>query len=215
MRLVPKKNKQQISSTKQKLDITIRVIIKMNQVQNKNDTQIGLTCWFTGLSGSGKTTLAQALAKAIKEKYPQTKLEILDGDEIRENLCKDLSFSKEDRLTNIQRIAFLAGKISKHGVLVLVPVIAPYKKARDNARELSENFCEVFIKASLEEVSKRDVKGLYKKALAGEIKNFTGVSDPYEEPENPDLLINTEIEEIELSVEKVLAYLSTNGYLKM
>ena len=154
-------------------------------MQSNTKLKQGLTCWFTGLSGSGKSTVASAVAKELKEKYPDLKIEILDGDEIRENLCKDLSFSKEDRMTNIQRIAFLAGKISKHGVLVLVPVIAPYKEARDKARMLSENFCEVYVKASIEEVTKRDVKGLYKKALAGEIKNFTGISDPYEEPENP------------------------------
>lgn len=181
--------------------------------ETKTKTQQGLTCWFTGLSGSGKSTVTNAVAKKIKEEYPGIKIEILDGDEIRENLCKDLSFSKEDRLTNIQRIAFLAGKISKHGVLVLVPVIAPYKEARDNARSLSENFCEVYVKASLEEVTKRDVKGLYKKALAGEIKNFTGVSDPYEEPENPELVINTEAEELHESVEKVLNYFSTNSFI--
>lgn len=182
-------------------------------MQSNTKLKQGLTCWFTGLSGSGKTTVSNAVAKKIKEKYPEIKIEILDGDEIRENLCKDLSFNKEDRLINIQRIAFLAGKISKHGVLVLVPVIAPYKEARDKARSLSENFCEVFVKASIEEVTKRDVKGLYKKAIAGEIKNFTGISDPYEEPENPDLVINTEEEDLESSVEKVLNYLSTNGYL--
>ena len=180
---------------------------------NTTKLKQGLTCWFTGLSGSGKTTVTYALAKKIQEKYPDIKIEILDGDEIRENLCNDLSFSKEDRMTNIQRIAFLAGKISKHGILVLVPVIAPYKEARNKARSLSENFCEIYVKASIEEVTKRDVKGLYKKAIAGEIKNFTGISDPYEEPENPDLLINTEEEKIEESVEKVLNYLSTNGYL--
>jgi adenylylsulfate kinase len=182
-------------------------------MQSNTKLKQGLTCWFTGLSGSGKSTVASAVAKELKEKYPDLKIEILDGDEIRENLCKDLSFSKEDRMTNIQRIAFLAGKISKHGVLVLVPVIAPYKEARDKARMLSENFCEVYVKASIEEVTKRDVKGLYKKALAGEIKNFTGISDPYEEPENPELLINTEKEDLSASVEKVLNYLSTNRYL--
>lgn len=182
----------------------------------KSETKLkqGLTCWFTGLSGSGKSTVTNAVAQKLKNEYPELKIEILDGDEIRENLCKDLTFSKEDRLTNIQRIAFLAGKISKHGVIVLVPVIAPYKEARDKARELSENFCEVYVKASIEEVTKRDVKGLYKKAIAGEIKNFTGISDPYEEPENPELVINTEKEELDESVEKVLNYLSTKGYLK-
>jgi adenylylsulfate kinase len=184
-------------------------------MQSNTKLKKGLTCWFTGLSGSGKTTVTFALAKKIQEKYPNIKIEILDGDEIRENLCKDLSFSKEDRMINIQRIAFLAGKISKHGVLVLVPVIAPYQEARDKARALSENFCEIYVKASIEEVTKRDVKGLYKKALSGEIKNFTGISDPYEEPKNPDLIINTEKETLDESVEKVLNFLSTNSYLNL
>ena len=183
----------------------------MTQINTK---QKGLTCWLTGLSGSGKTTISYAVYEELKKRYPDLRVEILDGDEIRENLCKDLSFSKEDRLTNIQRIAFLAAKISKHGVLVLVPVIAPYQEARDKARSLSENFCEVFVKASIEEVSKRDVKGLYKKAIAGEIKNFTGISDPYEEPQNPELVLNTEAEDLEDSVAKLLDYFSTNGYLE-
>lgn len=182
-------------------------------MQTQKQTQKGLTCWLTGLSGSGKTTVSYAVAQELKKINPDLKIEILDGDEIRENLCKDLGFNKEDRLTNIQRIAFLAGKISKHGVLVLVPVIAPYQEARQKAKELSENFCEVFVKASINEVSKRDVKGLYKKALAGEIKNFTGISDVYEEPKNPDLVLDTENESLEESVAKLINYFSTNGFI--
>jgi len=167
----------------------------------------GMTMWFTGLSGSGKTTLAQNLANELEKHYPDLAIEILDGDEVREHLCKDLGFSKEDRFKNIQRIAFLAGKISKHNVLVLVPVIAPYKEARELARGLSENFAEVYVKASLDTVISRDVKGLYKKALAGEIKNFTGVSDPYEEPINPELVIETDSTSLEKSVEKLISFL--------
>ena len=182
-------------------------------MQTQKQTQKGLTCWLTGLSGSGKTTVSYAVAQELKKINHDLKIEILDGDEIRENLCKDLGFNKEDRLTNIQRIAFLAGKISKHGVLVLVPVIAPYQEARQKAKELSENFCEVFVKASINEVSKRDVKGLYKKALAGEIKNFTGISDVYEEPKNPDLVLDTENESLEESVAKLINYFSTNGFI--
>jgi adenylyl-sulfate kinase len=173
----------------------------------------GLTLWLTGLSGSGKSTITQALAKKLSDSNPEIKLEILDGDEIREHLCKDLGFSKEDRLKNIERIAFLAGKISKHGVLVLVPVIAPYQSARKQARELSKNFVEVFISASLETVKSRDPKGLYKKALSGEIKNFTGVSDPYEIPENPDIHIETEKLTVEESCNKIISYLEKHGYL--
>lgn len=173
----------------------------------------GLTLWLTGLSGSGKSTLTENLQKKLLELNPNLPLEVLDGDEIREHLCKDLGFTKEDRLINIERIAFLAGKISKHGVLVLVPVIAPYKEARDKARTLSKNFCEIYVKASLDTVIERDVKGLYKKALAGEIKNFTGISDPYEEPENPEILIESDKLSINESVEKVLNYLKEKTFL--
>jgi len=173
----------------------------------------GLTLWLTGLSGAGKSTVTENLVKKLRELNPNLALEVLDGDEVREHLCKDLSFSKEDRFTNIERIAFLAGKISKHGVLVIVPVIAPYAEARKQARSLSENFCEVFIKASIDSVIKRDVKGLYKKALAGEIKNFTGISDPYEEPENPDILIETDKMTIEESVDKVINSLVEKSFL--
>jgi len=174
----------------------------------------GLTLWLTGLSGSGKTTIAKALVGKISKHNPDFAIEMLDGDEIREHLNKDLSFSREDRITNIQRIAFLAGKISKHNVLVIVPVIAPYKEARDLAKTYSQNFLEVYINASLEKVEERDVKGLYKKARAGEIKNFTGITDPYEVPDNPDLVINTENENIEESTEKLLNKLIELSYVE-
>lgn len=174
----------------------------------------GLTLWLTGLSGSGKSTIANALSGKLSKNNPEFPLELLDGDEIREHLNKDLGFSKEDRITNIQRIAFLAGKISKHNVLVIVPVIAPYKEARDLAKKYSKNFLEVYIEASLEKVEERDVKGLYKKARTGEIKNFTGISDPYEIPENPDLILNTENENIEKSIEKLLNKLIELKYVE-
>jgi adenylylsulfate kinase len=173
----------------------------------------GLTLWLTGLSGSGKSTIAQALQDKLKNSNPKLEIEILDGDDIREHLCKDLGFSKEDRLKNIERIAFLAGKISKHNVLVIAPVIAPYQSARDLARDLSENFVEVFVSASLETVKNRDPKGLYKKALNGEIQNFTGVSDPYEIPINPDLIIQTESLDINESCNKILEYLLDKEFL--
>ena len=176
-------------------------------------TAQGLTLWLTGLSGSGKSTITEALYKKLLSDYPNLAIEVLDGDELREHLCSDLSFSKEDRFTNIERIAFLAGKLSKHGVLVLVPVIAPYKEARAMARSLSDNFAEVFVKASIETVTKRDVKGLYAKALAGEIENFTGISDPYEEPENPEILIETEKLSVDESVDKLVFYLKEKGIL--
>lgn len=172
----------------------------------------GLTLWLTGLSGTGKSTISEALRDKLIESNPDFPIEILDGDTVREHLCADLSFSKKDRFTNIERIAFLAGKISKHKVLVLVPVIAPYKEARKMARSLSDQFAEVYIKTSIEEVIKRDVKGLYKKALAGELKEFTGISDPYEEPENPEILIETEKQSVEESVDKIINYLIANNY---
>lgn len=181
----------------------------------------GLTLWLTGLSGSGKSTISTALKERLlseglkrsDEETQKTPLEVLDGDEIREHLSRDLSFTREDRFKNIERIAFLAGKISKHDVLVLVPVIAPYAEARKLARSLSENFVEVFVKASIEEVTRRDVKGLYAKALKGEIKNFTGISDPYEEPENPDILIETEKLTVDEAVDEIIKKLTLEGYL--
>lgn len=184
-------------------------------IQNKYKLEKGLTLWLTGLSGAGKSTITDNLFKLLKDSSPDLELEVLDGDEIREHLCKDLGFTKEDRFKNIERIAFLAGKISKHKVLVLVPVIAPYKEARDMARSLSGNFCEVFVKASLDTVIQRDVKGLYKKALNNEIKNFTGVSDPYEEPEKPEILIESDKLSIDDSVSKIIDYLVQNQYLKV
>lgn len=185
------------------------------ETQNKYKLKKGLTLWFTGLSGAGKSTIASNLYKKLSAKENDLAIEILDGDEVREHLCKDLSFSKEDRFTNIERIAFLASKISKHRVLVLVPVIAPYKEARELARSLNENFCEVFVKAKLDTVIGRDVKGLYKKALNNEIENFTGISDPYEEPENPDILIESDALTVEESVNKVIDYLVENQYLEL
>ena len=179
------------------------------ETKSKYKLKQGLTLWLTGLSGSGKSTIATALSKELLG----INFEILDGDEVREHLTKELGFSKEDRLTNVDRIAFLAGMLSKYNVLAIVPVIAPYKEARNNARSLSKNFVEVFVKAGIETVKDRDVKGLYKKAISGEIKNFTGISDPYEEPENPDILVNTEKESIEESVNKILEYLINNDYL--
>lgn len=182
------------------------------ETQNRYKLKKGLTLWFTGLSGAGKSTIASNVYQKLKSEddFP---IEILDGDEIREHLCKDLGFSREDRFKNIERIAFLASKISKHGILVLVPVIAPYKEARELARSLNQNFCEVFVKAKLDTVINRDVKGLYKKALNNEIENFTGISDAYEEPENPDILIESDVLSIEESVNKVVNYLVENDYL--
>ena len=166
----------------------------------------GFTLWFTGLSGAGKTTVSKLVETELHSR--RNRLEILDGDVVRENLSKGLGFSKEDRDTNIRRIAFVADLLSRNGVPVITAAISPYREIRDEARELmGDRFIEVFVKASVEECIERDPKGLYKKALAGEIKEFTGVSDPYEEPLNPEIVLDTENESPEESAEKLIALL--------
>src|SRR5207253_7161930 len=152
----------------------------------------GFTLWFTGLSGSGKTTISRQLEDHLRERG--SKLEILDGDVVRQNLSKGLGFSKEDRDTNIARIAFVADLLTRNGVATICCPISPYKETRDAARELIGNFGEIYVYATVEEIAEhRDPKGLYKKAIAGEIKDFTGVDPnaPYEAPENPELTVDT------------------------
>src|SRR5687767_13819586 len=164
----------------------------------------GYTLWFTGLSGSGKTTITNLLVKELVKRG--SKLEVLDGDVVRENLSKGLGFSKEDRDTNIRRIAFVADLLSRNGVGVITAAISPYAEIRDEAHEtMGDRFLEVYVKASVEACAERDVKGLYEKAFKGEIKEFTGVSDPYEPPENPALVVDTENETPEESAQKVIA----------
>jgi adenylylsulfate kinase len=164
----------------------------------------GFTIWFTGLSGAGKTTVSDLVAPALRERG--LKIEVLDGDIVRTNLSKGLGFSKEDRDTNIRRIAFVADLLSRNGVGVITAAISPYAEIRDEAHEMmGDRFLEVFVKASVETCADRDVKGLYEKAFKGEIKEFTGVSDPYEPPENPALVLDTENETPEESAQKVIA----------
>ena len=163
----------------------------------------------TGLSGSGKSTLTDLLHEEFgKRGY---KVEVLDGDVVRTNLSKGLGFSKEDRDTNIRRIGFVCDLLSRNGVIAISAAISPYRDVRAECRELVESngaeFVEVFTKCSLDELVRRDAKGLYAKAIAGEIKNFTGVSDPYEEPENPEILIDSDTESIEDSFAKIVKYL--------
>ena len=166
----------------------------------------GFCLWFTGLSGSGKSTITTHLVKELRRRG--SKLEVLDGDVVRENLSKGLGFSKEDRDTNIRRIAFVADLLSRNGVPVITAAISPYRELRDEARELmGDRFIEVFVKASVEVCAERDVKGLYEKAFKGEIKEFTGVSDPYEPPLNPELTLDTEHQSVEDSAAKILGLL--------
>jgi adenylylsulfate kinase len=166
----------------------------------------GFTLWFTGLSGSGKTTITNQLVKELRKR--DVSLEVLDGDIVRENLSKGLGFSKEDRDTNIRRIAFVANLLSRHGVPVITAAISPYKEIRNEAREMMDDrFIEVYAKASVEVCEQRDVKGLYAKARSGEIKEFTGVSDPYEPPDDPELVIETEKQSPEESAQQILTYL--------
>ncbi len=172
--------------------------------------QPGVTVWFTGLSGAGKTTISRAVGNRLKS-YGQ-KLEILDGDVVRLNLCKGLGFSKEDRDENIRRVGFVADLLTRNQVTVLVSAISPYRKIRQEVRERIGNFVEVYVNAPLQVCEQRDVKGLYKKARAGEIKNFTGIDDPYEPPFNPDVECRTDLETVEESVSKVLAKLRELGY---
>ena len=172
----------------------------------------GFCLWFTGLSGSGKTTITNLLVKELRKRG--SKLEVLDGDVVRENLSKGLGFSKEDRDTNIRRIAFVANLLSRNGVPVITAAISPYREIRDEARQMMDGrFIETYIKASVEVCEDRDVKGLYAKARSGEIKEFTGVSDPYEPPVNPEVTINTHLETPEESAAKIWATLERLGLI--
>ena len=173
--------------------------------------QRGVTVWFTGLSGSGKSTIAKALVEKLRAQ--EAKVEIMDGDIIRQNLTKGLGFSKEDRDENIRRIGFVSHLLTRNGVIVLVSAISPYRAVRDEVRERIGSFLEVYVNAPLEVCEDRDVKGLYERARAGEIKGFTGIDDPYEEPLNPELECRTDKEDLEESVEKVIAKLKELEYI--
>jgi adenylyl-sulfate kinase len=173
----------------------------------------GVTLWFTGLSGSGKSTLAAYITPILKEKFGK-RVEVLDGDEVRENLSKGLGFSKEDRDTNIRRIGFVANLLARNGVVAITAAISPYREIRDEVRKRHEApFVEVFARCPLEVVEERDTKGLYKKARAGIIKQFTGISDPYEEPLRAEVTCDTAEESIEGSAEKILGYLKGHGLI--
>lgn len=170
--------------------------------------QHGVTVWFTGLSGAGKTTISRAVAEVLQARG--YKVELLDGDVVRQNLTKDLGFSKEDRDENIRRIGFVSHLLTRNGVIVLVSAISPYRDGREKVRQQIGNFIEVYVNAPLAICEQRDVKGLYKKARVGEIKHFTGIDDPYEPPLNPEVECSTNRESVAESVAKVLAKLNFN-----
>jgi sulfate adenylyltransferase/3'-phosphoadenosine 5'-phosphosulfate synthase len=171
----------------------------------------GVTLWFTGLSGSGKTTVARRVHEMLQARHILS--ERLDGDVVRQSLCRDLGFSKEDRDKNIERVTFVSKVLTRNGVVVLSCFISPYRKMRDNARSEIGDFLEIYVRTPMEVLIERDVKGMYKKAMAGEIQGFTGVNDPYEEPLNPELVLDTDKETIEESAERVMQVLEEKGYV--
>ena len=177
--------------------------------------QKGFTLWFTGLSGAGKSTLSIPISERLRALGHR--VEILDGDVVRTNLSKGLGFSKEDRDTNIRRIGFVANLLSRNGVVAITAAISPYREIRDEIRQMvtgdGGGFVEVYVSCPIPVLAERDVKGLYKKALAGEIKNFTGVSDPYEAPLNPEVTVESDKDSVAQGVDKVIARLQALGYV--
>jgi adenylyl-sulfate kinase len=186
----------------------------MNDYQTKlgeQMTQKGFTLWFTGLSGAGKTTLARLIESEIKARGHM--VEVLDGDIIRTNLSKGLGFSKEDRDTNIRRIGFVCNLLTRNNVVAIAAAISPYRAVRDEVRRDIGAFVEVYVRCPIDVLAERDVKGLYKKALAGEIKNFTGVDDPYESPLAAEVIVDTDTEAPEESATRILAKLEEMSLL--
>ncbi|MCY3656443.1 MAG: adenylyl-sulfate kinase [Chloroflexi bacterium] len=178
-------------------------------------TDRGIILWFTGLSGAGKSTLAEQLAPVLSARGRN--VEVLDGDEVRTNLSKGLGFSKEDRDTNIRRIGYVARLLSRNGVAVITAAISPYAAIRDEVRASIADepceFVEIHVDCSIEELTRRDVKGLYEKALRGEIENFTGISDPYEAPEDPEVRVNSETQSEDESLGDIVGYLESRGLI--
>src|SRR5450631_213918 len=172
---------------------------------------VGFTIWFTGLSGSGKSTLSEIVEQRLKAQGRN--VEIMDGDIVRTHLSKGLGFSREDRDTNIKRIAFVCSLLTRNGVICISAAISPYREAREWARQEIGNFVEIYVKCPLDVCRQRDVKGLYKLVDEGKIKNFTGIDDPYEEPEHPELVVETSNETIEESVDRIFARLQELGYV--
>jgi adenylyl-sulfate kinase len=171
----------------------------------------GFTLWFTGLPCSGKSTIARRIEEILLERGMN--VEVLDGDEMREHLCKGLGFSKQDRDINIRRIGYVAKLLARNGVVAIGAAISPYRDVRNEVRGWHERFVEVYVKAPIEVLTERDVKGMYKKALAGEMKHFTGVDDPYEPPENPEVIVETDKETLDESVSKIIRTLELMSYI--
>ncbi len=171
----------------------------------------GFTLWFTGMSGAGKSTVSQIVFDRLKA--AGAKVELLDGDIVRTHLSKGLGFSKEDRDTNIRRIGFVCELLTRNGVIAIVAAISPYREVREEVRSRIGDFVEVYVTAPIEVLAERDVKGLYKKALAGEIASFTGISDPYEPPNNPEITIDSSRESVEESVHRVWNKLRNMGLI--
>ncbi|MCG3773594.1 MAG: putative adenylyl-sulfate kinase [Nitrospira sp.] len=171
----------------------------------------GFTLWLTGMSGAGKSTVSDMLMDRFRA--AGAKVELLDGDVVRTNLSQGLGFSREDRDTNVRRIGFVAELLSRNGVIAVVAAISPYRAARDEVKAKIASFVEVFVDCPLEVLAARDVKGLYKKALAGEVGNFTGISDPYEAPLNPDVVVRSDRETVEVSVDRVWQELIHRGLI--
>lgn len=190
---------------------TLGRVRELNDVQKSEKMHSGFVIWLTGLPASGKTTIAKILLLKLKE--AGLKVELFDGDEVRRQLSPDLGFSKEDRELHAKRVAYLSKMLARNGIIAIVSLISPYRSFRAFAREEIGNFVEVYVKCPIETCMERDPKGLYKKALRGEIKDLTGVQDPYEEPVNPEVVVDTELQDPEHGAEKILCTLRDLGYL--
>src|ERR1035441_8861139 len=181
-----------------------RILLYPGWLQRKTSLPGGLTIWFTGLSGAGKTTLNRAVSERLARRGMS--VESLDADEIRQSLCRGLGFSRRDRDENIWRIGYVAGLLTRHGVITLVSAISPYRSTRDEVRSSIGDFVEVYVNAPVETCEHRDVKGLYRRARSGELTGFTGIDDPYEPPLHPEVECRTDRETVEESVEKILTF---------
>jgi len=186
--------------------------MKLNKKMVNENMNSGFVIWLTGLSGAGKTTITEVLAPKLTKLG--LRVERLDGDEVRRQLSPELGFSKEDRETHAKRVVYVSKLLAKNGVAVIVALISPYRAFRAFARQEVENFVEVYVKCSIETCAKRDPKGLYKKAFRGEIKDMTGLQDPYEEPLNPEVILDTEQTSPELNADKILDTLRDLGYFE-